>query len=143
MPIVDCVADMQIIFGWNLADSTGSVITDPALAGSGSIDTWSNADGSVASSSVTLPSATFVHDTILADPGHIRTKLKIIKVYILAQNGSRDPNYSSPETISIGDPGEASLTKPAGYPLKTMNMQNYRWKVYRVVIKPKNLISNQ
>lgn len=142
VPILDCVADMQVVFGWNLADASGNIVTDPTLTGSGQIDTWSNSDGSVTSGSIALPSSTYVHDTILANPDHIRTKLKIVKVYILAQNGRKDPNYTSPATINIGDPGEVSLTRPGGY-LLTPSMLNYRWKVYRLVIKPKNLISNQ
>ena len=141
-PVLDCVADMQVVFGWDLADSSGTVVTDSSVAGDGLIDTWSNADGSVTSSSVTLPSSSYVSATVLTDPSHIRTKLKLVKVYILAQNGLRDTSYSSPATIPIGDPAEASLTRPGGFALGS-TMRNYRWKVYRLVIKPKNLISNQ
>jgi len=148
-PILDCVADMQVVLGWDLADASGNVVTDATITGDGLIDTWTNADGNNYIGSVDLAaktgSATYVHDTILTDPGHIKTKLKIIKIYILAQNGRLDPAYTSPSSILIGDPGEKTITKPTtngNYNL-TANMLNYRWKLYRLVIKPKNLISNQ
>jgi hypothetical protein len=144
-PILDCVADMQVVLGWNLTDGSGAVLIDTAnpsannaTPGSGQIDTWSNADGSVASGSATAAQV----QAAMTDPGHVRTKLKLVKVYILAQNGRKDPSYTSPSPITIGDPGEASLTRASGYTL-TPNMLNYRWKVYRLVIRPKNLISNQ
>jgi prepilin-type N-terminal cleavage/methylation domain-containing protein len=144
-PILDCVADMQVVLGWDLADASGTIVTDSTLTGDGVIDTWSNADGSTASSSVSLPTQTYVHDTILSDPGHIKTKLKIIKVYILAQNGRKDLSYTSPASIAIGDPGEMTLTKKTSNGIYNLDpsMLNYRWKLYRLVIKPKNLISNQ
>ncbi len=146
MPILDCVADMQVVFGWNLADLSGSVVTDPALTGGGPVDTWSNADGSSYSTDLTLPASDYIQNTILKDPGHIRTKLKVVKIYILAQNGRKDPSYTSPSAIFYDDPanpaGVNSLTRPTGYPISAA-MRNYRWKVYRLVIKPKNLISNQ
>lgn len=144
MPILDCVADMQVVFGWDLADSSGNLVTDANTMGDGHIDTWSNADGSSVTSDLSLDINQIKSQvqTAMTDPGHIRTKLKLIKVYILAQNGKKDTNYTSPATINIGDPGEASLTRPGGFPI-TSDMQNYRWKVYRIVVKPKNLISNQ
>jgi len=142
IPLLDCVADMQIVLGWDLADSSGNLVSDPSTSGDGQIDTWTNADGSNYTSSVTVDPGDYVQKTILPNPGHIRTKLKLIKVYILAQNGRKDSNYTSPTPISIGDKTETTLVRPGGYPL-TANMLNYRWKVYRLVIKPKNLISNQ
>lgn len=146
MPILDCVADMQVVFGWSLADTGGTVLVDAlnstannTVLGSGLVDTWSNANGSQVSSSVAATVSQV--QTAMADPGHVRTKLKVVKVYILAQNGRKDLSYTSPGSILIGDPGEATLTKPGGFPV-TAAMRNYRWKVYRLVIKPKNLISN-
>jgi len=42
----------------------------------------------------------------------------------------------------VGDAGEASLTRVGGLSLAA-NQQNYRWKQYRLVVRPKNLLSNQ
>ncbi|HEX9079232.1 MAG TPA: type II secretion system protein, partial [Desulfuromonadaceae bacterium] len=91
-PILDCVADMQVVFGWDLADAGGNLVGDPTQPGDGEVDTWSNADGTITTGSVNLSSAPtnpYVQQTILADPGHVRTKLKVVKVYILAQVGRR------------------------------------------------------
>lgn len=143
-PILDCVADMQVVLGWDLVDASGNIVTDPTLTGDGQIDTWTNADGTTFSSSVSTMSQATTMGAV-ANPGHIKTKLKIIKVYILAQNGRKDPSYTSPASIAIGDPGEMTLTKKTSngnYNLDP-SMLNYRWKLYRLVIKPKNLISNQ
>jgi prepilin-type N-terminal cleavage/methylation domain-containing protein len=146
-PILDCVADMQVILGWDLVDASGTPVTDATLTGDGLIDTWTNADGSSVSSSSPLITPSFFGppNNILTTAGHIKTKLKIIKVYILAQNGRMDPSYTSPATIAIGDPGEMTLTKKNsnGVYNLTPSMLHYRWKLYRLVIRPKNLISNQ
>lgn len=147
LPIMNCIADMQVVLGWSLGDASGNLVTNDYATGSGLIDTWSNADGSVPSSNLSLPSLNYVQQTILSDPAHIRTKLKLVKVYILAQVGRKDPNYTSPASIQMYEPNtaEASLVRPTttGNFNLTPGMLNYRWKVYRLVVKPNNLISNQ
>lgn len=143
VPLLDCIADMQVVLGWNLADENGSIITDSNSVGSGQVDTWSNADGSAVNSSVGATTTNV--QAAMGDAGHVRTKLKLVKIYLLAQNGKKDTNYTSPASIQIGDDSERTLTKPAtngNYNLTTA-MLNYRWKVYRLVVKPKNLVSNQ
>jgi prepilin-type N-terminal cleavage/methylation domain-containing protein len=142
LPIMDCVADMQVVLGWSLNDSSGNLVSNDFTTGSGLIDTWSNADGSVG-----IPSSTNYSPT--ADPAHIRTKLKLVKVYILAQVGRMDPTYTSPASIQMYEPNtpETSLVRaannPSGFYNLQPNMLNYRWKVYRLVVKPNNLVSNQ
>jgi prepilin-type N-terminal cleavage/methylation domain-containing protein len=148
LPIMDCIADMQVVLGWSLGDSSGNLVSSDVAMGSGLIDTWSNADGSLANPTGSLIVPTnYVKNTILADPAHIRTKLKLVKVYILAQVGHMDPSYTSPASIQMYEPNtaESSLVRPAtsgNYNL-TSTMLNYRWKVYRLVVKPNNLVSNQ
>jgi len=148
-PIMDCVADMQVVLGWNLGDSSQNLVTSNYATGSGVVDTWTNADGTLASSSLSLPSQNYVQQKILSDPAHIRTKLKLVKVYILAQVGHKDPNYTSPASIQMYEPNqpESSIVRqtnsPSGFYNLPSSMLNYRWKVYRLVVKPNNLISNQ
>jgi hypothetical protein len=72
---------------------------------------------------------------------NIRNNLKLVKVYVLAQNGRRDPNYTNPSPIVVGDTGETGLT--SSYDLAAKGLLNYRWKLYRIVVRPKNLFSNQ
>lgn len=130
LPILDCVADMQVVFGWDLYDGT-------ATGTDGLIDTYSNADGSVASGSA---SQTEVQDA-MDNAAAIRTSLKMVKIYILAQNGRRDPGYTSPATIRVGGPTEVSVTRIVD--IAAAGWLNYRWKLYQIVVRPKNLTSNQ
>lgn len=138
-PLVDCVADMQVVLGWDLWDSTSN-----ALGQDGTIDTWSsgvNEKGDITritdapTTEVTLE----VVKKSFSESETIRTALKMIKVYILAQNGRRDPNYQGPASFAMGEPGELSLTRT--YDLSAL--RNYRWKLYRIVARPKNLLANQ
>jgi hypothetical protein len=118
IPILDCVADMQIVFGW---DTSGN-----------GIDVYTDAD--MTTSSTALP---WVPD--LSDPSAVRKHLKLIKVYILAQDGGKDLNYTNTDTaMPVGIAGEANALAHT-INLTLPNYQNYRWKLYRIVVKPKNL----
>lgn len=136
IPVLDCVLDMQVVLGWD-------------MNGDGVIDTYSSADGSAVNSGITEGSIANVqaaldntnNNTIATTP-NIRTNLKLVKVYVVAQNGKRDPGYTSSSPIILGDTGEGSLTRPAGLALAA-NQLNYRWKQYRIVVRPQNLLSNQ
>lgn len=132
VPILDCVADMQVVLGWD-------------MDGDGVIDTYTNADGSTA---IGTGSAASVQAAIANSSNNsaattisIRNNLKMIKVYILAQQGRLDAAYISPSPILVGDTTETSLTK--NYNITAAGWQNYRWKVYRIVARPKNLPANQ
>lgn len=133
IPILDCVLDMQVVLGWDLNSD-------------GLIDTWSNADGSVSNGLGTYTDVQNALGTInnnsLTTLPNIRNNLKMVKVYILAQNGKRDAGYTTTLPLAVSDAAEASLTRPAGFPLAGDQL-NYRWKLYRIVVRPKNLLSNQ
>lgn len=142
MPVLDCVADMQIVLMWDLMSG--------ASAGQdGTVDTFTNADGTAQSgpgnttdviSALTTPAVAL---TTGEDPAtYIKNRLKGVKIYILAQNGRRDPNYISPSPI-IYSATEAALTRPAGFDINAAGWQNYRWKLYQLVVRPKNLTANQ
>lgn len=124
IPILDCVAEMQVVLGWNTTTSPDSSL----------VDTWSNADGSVTIGGGAVGS-------YLGDPESIRKRLKMVMVYLLAQDGRLDRNFSnSNAAMLIGDqlldPG-GTLTRTVD--LTTANFINYRWKLYRIVVRPKNL----
>src|ERR1039457_5237589 len=119
-PILDCVADMQVVFGWDMDSDTY-----------GAVDTYSNADGTTVSGFGTVASVS----ATLSDPAQIRQRLKTVKVYVLVQDGKLDPTYTSNSTIVVGNtdpniPDTASLTKTYTF---TSDMLNYHWKVYRVI----------
>jgi len=80
----------------------------------------------------------------------IREHLKEVRVYILAHEGQRDAGYNfsgfSTDPIVLGAcgatcvmVGEVGLGGEA-YDLSLIpDYQDYRWKVYTVVVKPANL----
>lgn len=72
-----------------------------------------------------------------ADAQTIRNQLKEVHVYILAHEGQRDASYTySPGTIRVGE----SSTLGRDFNLTTIpNWQNYRWKIYTLVVRPNNL----
>jgi prepilin-type N-terminal cleavage/methylation domain-containing protein len=143
-PVLDCVLNMQVILGWDLYTGT-------SLGNDGNIDVWTNADatkGATADSNsayVTSSSALVEARAALKDPSRLRTSLKLIKVYILAQNGRKDSNYTSPSPMVVGNT-KSDGTDPQGlgysYTIPS-SMINYRWKVYQVTVRPKNLTTNQ
>lgn len=125
IPVLDCVADLQIVFGWDLTGDDGLV------------DTYSNADGTAVSGSATIAQV----QAALGSPDMLRSRLKLIKVYLLAQVGRLDRSYTYPDgTIVVGDTMESALTRQ--YNL-TEAMRHYRWKVYRLVVRPPNLMAEQ
>lgn len=135
VPLLDCVADMQVVLGWDM-DSNGAV------------DTYSNADGltftssltTLASNDVTNALSNASNNTSTTVPS-IRNSLKMVKVYILAQQGRIDPGYTSPSPILVGGASESILTH--SYDITAAGWRNYRWKVYQIVTRPKNLPTNQ
>jgi len=140
VPVMDCVADMQVIFGWDVDDGMGNEGQD------GLIDTYSTpCTNPLAGSSCTAitvsPSTNQTRvTTAMSDPEKLRKSLKLVKVYLLSQVGRRDPNYQSPASFVLGDAASDYISKT--YNL-TANQMNYRWKVYRIVVRPKNLDANQ
>lgn len=115
MPLLDCVADMQVVY---------------------SLDT--NSDGNVDT----------VADSIAGmNAQQIRDQVKNIGVYVLSHDGGKDTNYSHPSpTIGVG-PGDG-ITSGTG---RTFNLSTligseyiyYRWKVYTINVRPKNIMPEQ
>ena len=103
LPLLDCVADLQVVFGLD-----------------------NNADRQVDSWDLTMAGMT---------AEQIRTQLVEVHVNILVQQGQRDDSYRYPNpTVYVGDPaiGGGRYFDVSLYP-------NYRWKLYSIVVKPRNL----
>lgn len=132
MPVLDCVAGMQVVLGWD-------------FTGTGLIDTWSNADGSQtigAQNYQIVQAALSPASNASATMGQsIRNNLKMVKVYILAQNGRLDTGYQSPTPILAGESNESSITY--SYDIAGKGWTHYRWKLYKIVVTPNNLPANQ
>lgn len=135
LPLLDCVADMQVVYGIDNLSSQGGKLqcyTDDLLSstsGLGSLDT--------------------------ANPmaQRIRERLKEVRVYILAQEGQFDRSFKySASSILVGDlaanlKGAVQTTSCSGttsvgrnFDLTAIpNWQNYRWKIYTFTVTPMNL----
>jgi prepilin-type N-terminal cleavage/methylation domain-containing protein len=122
VPVLDCVADMQVVLGWNTSNPAGT-----------SLDLSTDAD-------MTTAATPQGWTPTLTDPTDIRKHLKLVKVYLLAQDGGKDLKFTNTDTaFPVGIAGEAnSLAHTVN--LTGSNYQNYRWKLYRVIVQPKNLM---
>lgn len=114
IPLLDCVADMQIVYGLD-TDGAGRVNLH-----------------------TTTPPATAAEQ---------RAQLREIRVYILAQDGKRDImyNYSTVHSSARVRVGEQinGIDVGRSFPFGALigsEYKYYRWKVYTIVVRPKNLI---
>jgi type II secretory pathway pseudopilin PulG len=112
-PLLDCVADMQ-------------VVTFLDTAGTGPPYTQSDGLGGVNAASAQI----------------VRNQLKEIHVYILAHEGQRDTsfNHAYPGDLYHVGPGVVGSVGGRDFNLATIaNYQNYRWKLYTLIVRPINL----
>jgi prepilin-type N-terminal cleavage/methylation domain-containing protein len=111
LPLLDCVADMQIVY--MLETSTNGTITETG-------------------------------DISGLSAQQIREQVKAVQVYLLTHDGGKDPLFTYPNsTIGVGPSadGKSSATGRT-FDLEGIikaGWQNYRWKVYRLIVKPANL----
>lgn len=104
-PILDCVADLQVVFMLDTSND-GTLVRHSDI------------------------SAFKVED--------LRALLKQVRVYVMVQQGKRDPGYSYPmpdpdRVVVVGD----RVWKEQEF--LANDWLHYRWKVYTIVVQPKNL----
>ncbi len=130
IPVLDCVLDLQVVLGWD---------TD----GDGLIDTYTAANGvnNVGTGGSQITTLSTTQNNTLSTIPNIRNNLKMVKAYIIVQDGRKDTNFVSASPLYLFD-DQQSLTKPGGIVL-TQAQLNYRWKIYRIVVRPRNLLANQ
>ena len=80
------------------------------------------------------------HDISTLTSKEVREQVKAVKVYILTHDGGRDRNYTFPSSDSKihfgpGNGLEYDFTANGG----VTDWQNYRWRVYQIVARPRNL----
>ncbi len=149
MPLLDCVADMQIVLGWDTSEQGKA----------NNVDAYSSlptSDGTVTASPATATSWIKNWLTVSAGdpekiPRNIREHLKVIKVYILAQEGRRSRYYTYPEpSMIVGKDCKSAETADIdcgssftrSYTFSS-EQRKFHWKLYRIIVRPKNLVSNQ
>jgi len=119
MPLLDCVADMQVIFRLDR-----------------------NVDGTIDSNTDVLNDLAGV----ALNAEQIRDQVKEVRVYILAQEGQRDAAFTYPTSlICVGCDSTVGLGGSLGRSFDLSahditNWQNYRWKIYTLVVKLDNLL---
>ena len=114
-PLLECVADMQVVYA---LDTTA---LDVAPVGGVNF----NCDQSCLSAYTAE---------------QIRKMIKEIKVYILTHEGQKDKSYTYPSsTIQVGEPGQGRTYDLTQLDTIGNDWKYYRWKVYTMIVKPKNL----
>jgi prepilin-type N-terminal cleavage/methylation domain-containing protein len=110
-PLFDCVADFQVVYR---IDTNDDGIIDSTVSANINALADTNSNG-------------------IRDAEEIRKQLKEVRVYILTHEGQKDSSYThSPTTVTVGEYG-------MGRDFNIGANINYRWKVYRLIIKPLNL----
>jgi hypothetical protein len=125
---------MQVVFGLDMGSAGGG--TDP----NGVIGTYTNPDGSTIVGGLLENENKQQADVqkVLSSASELRNRLMEIRVYVLAHEGQRDPNYTfnnftcGLNCITVGDFG---CGRPFNLP---PDWKNYRWKVYTLVLNPQN-----
>jgi hypothetical protein len=109
-PLLDCVADMQVVY---TLDTNGD--GTPDLHDDESILTAMTAED-------------------------IRKQLKETRVYILTHEGGKDSNFNySSSTVRVGGFGAGRDYSLAALDGIGTTWKNYRWKIYTLVVEPKNI----
>jgi hypothetical protein len=107
-PLLECVADMQIAFIYDV-----------------------NGDGT------SMQYYQDISNSALYPANVIRNRVKEVRVYILAQEGQRDRNYTYPNpTPRVG---EAGIGRDFALNANITDWSHYRWKLYTLVVRPSNL----
>lgn len=112
LPLLDCVADIQVVFRRDTGVYTDNLSTLTDTNGNGTIDAQ-----------------------------EIREQIREVRVYILAHEGQRDTTYTYPfNSITIPPVTDPAAGLGRTFDLTTIpDWQNYRWKVYTIIVKPNNL----
>mgnify|MGYP001574132973 FL=1 len=115
LPILDCVADMQVDYQLDL---------NPVGAVDGVIDTTT--------------------DTLAGYTAEQIRQVKEVRVYILAHEGQRNTSYTFTNFTPTACPtcirvGRTAVLGQDFNLLAIANFQNYRWKVYTIVVKTNNV----
>lgn len=132
-PLLDCVADMQVVYGLDMNDDgQAGTYADGGTTVGGTNDSINVAGSEGATATTVLQTVN--------DPALLRQRLKEVRVYILAHEGQKDPSFTySTNSVTVGE----TLSGQAfgrNYNLSS-DMRNYRWKVYTLVVKLNNMYS--
>jgi type II secretory pathway pseudopilin PulG len=113
IPLMDCVADFQVVFGM---DNSGD---------DGVVDNYVDVD-----------------DLQALTVSEMRQRVKEVWAFVLTHEGGGDKNYSYPNsTILVGETIWGTA-RGHDFDLQNViqgNWRNYRWRVHKIMVRPKNL----
>lgn len=138
LPLVDCVADFQVVFSLDM-DEDGAVGTLSNAEGTSIATVGAGEVTSTLEVQNTLAGATDVKGAL-----RLRERLKEIMIYVLAHEGQMDPAFTfippgGPTTSEITVGPSDSLGR--NFNLNTItDWKNYRWRLYRIVERPEALL---
>jgi hypothetical protein len=133
-PILNCVLDMEVVLGRDTDED-------------GVVDQWDNGAAAFTTAAATAEAA------LALDPSsdlmrNLNKSLKLIRMYILVQEGGREQNYtySNPDPAYAGNPNRiwvGDLTLPGGAAGREVELsaeqRRYRWRVVTVTESPRNI----
>lgn len=106
-PLMECIADMQVVFNVAADGVNGVDVDQSGLVG--------------------------------LTAKEIRQQLKMIKIYLVAHEGGRDPSFNyAKQTITVGE-GSGRILDLKNDIVGSDDYKNYRWKTYKLVVIPKNI----
>lgn len=109
-PLVECVADMQVVFA---LDTNGD----------GGVDLYVGENGLSALSAK-----------------EVRTQLKEIRVYLVAHEGGKDTGFLYPQSsLVVGEFGNGRTLDLSANTLAGADYKYYRWKTYKLSVVPRNI----
>jgi hypothetical protein len=129
-PLLSCVGDLQVVLALDM-DEDGAPGTLADITG----DTVVGTEGA---------NTTTVQDT-LSKADLLRQRLATVSVYVLAQDGMRDRNFTYPapdpaKVIMVGGNGIGKTwTQTQMASTFGSDWLHYRWKVYGIAVTMKNL----
>jgi prepilin-type N-terminal cleavage/methylation domain-containing protein len=142
LPLIDCVVTMKVDY-W--LDSDGNGIVDWNPPDSHGVTPFSANDK--VQSGVTPPYSP-TNDINILTAAEIRSMLKEVRVYIVAQEGQRDQNYDFSQGGTVE---KVTVTEYFGNQSRDLELVDlhrifgnydykyYHWKVYTIAVQPNNL----
>lgn len=133
MPLLDCVAGMQVILQLAMTPNANAATT-------------SNADGSAIVS--TEGATTAAVQNTLNNAQNLRDRLREVRIFILSQEGQRDPFFTFSNMGPAVYPGACATCVRLGdaalgqdFDLSTISadFRNYRWKIHAMVLTLHNV----
>jgi Tfp pilus assembly protein PilW len=129
-PLLSCVGDLQVVFALDMDDD--------GVPGTYADVTGNNVGGTEGASTATVQGT-------LSNADLLRQRLATVYVYVLAQEGMRDRDFSYPVTdpaqvIMVGGNGLGKTwTQTQMVSTFGSDWLHYRWKVYGIAVTLKNL----